>query len=199
MIRTFQYVAFTAVSAWLVACGAGGTNDVNLVGANHGEEPGAKSPSGKIGLGESPSTTVGTIAALCVQACSHLRAANCEMEPAYKSSECIADCATSSGGAGTAAECDDELVKYYNCVVKAAVECSSVGQPRVACGDQNDAYEACLDHGGTEKYPGCVNVPGQDYMCQQYYVPNYKYYQCSSSSSPNASCMYVHSNAFCCP
>jgi hypothetical protein len=194
----FRLIAITAASAAALGCGAGGTNDVSQVGASHGEEPGGKNVSGKIGSGSStPSTSVGTIAALCVQACSHLHAADCDQQPAWKAAECESDCSAGTGGSGTTAECDDELVKYLNCQLSTPVECSNYGEPQQeGCEPLNTAYKDCLDHGGSQKYPGCVAVPNQDYYC---YQTNFHYYQCTSSASPSPSCQYTGPNAFCCP
>jgi len=201
-MRSFGWMWMLGAAATLaIGCGSGGTNEVYLVGANHGEDPGPKGVSNKLGGSTAPTATVGTLAALCVQACAHLRAADCKNEPAYKVTECPGECGSGGAPSGTKApECDDELITYYKCVIGAAVECSSAGQPKVSCTDQNDAYESCVSHGGGGGYPGCIAQTQSNSICAQYFnQPTYTYYQCSSPYTPDPSCLMVGGNAFCCP
>jgi hypothetical protein len=189
---------FVLMASLTAGCGSGGSNDVVLVGDDHGEDPGPKGPSGKLGSG-SPglASTVGTLAALCVQACSHLRAANCVAEPASEVDGCLAECAV---GPSASRECDDELAGWYQCIIGAAVSCSYAGMPKVECSSAEKAYQGCLDKGSSGGYPGCNAQPQNDYHCGAYYgLSGYAYYQCSSYASPHPSCVSTGSMSFCCP
>lgn len=192
-MRSLEPMWMLGIAALIaLGCGSGGTNPVDLVGDNHGEDPGPKGNSSKVGSATPPSNNVGTMTALCMQACSHVRAADCKTKPAYGVSECAGEC-----GASSSPECDDELAAYYHCVIGAEVTCSSAGVPKVACSDQEEAHESCVSHGGS--MAGCIAQPSNKYMCQYQGVPSYTYYQCSSSSPPNPQCVMMGSQAFCCP
>ena len=189
-----EFLLFSAVAAVALGCGSGGTNDVQLVGMSHGEEPGPKGISGKLGGGSSgPSSYVGTITALCVEACSHLRAANCKGAPAHMVTECASDCST----AGAHPECSDENAFYFRCVIGAPVTCTVGGQPRVDCEEARAVYDDCVDQGASG-YAGCIAQPQSNYACS-YSTPGYSYYQCSSYNAPDPSCVALGSMVYCCP
>jgi hypothetical protein len=180
------------LAATLLAC-SGGRDPVGTVGGDREYEgPGASEAFGPDDQGTA-TTSMSTLFALCLKACAHLRAKDCDGAPAHTADECWTPCFLELKDVPPT--CSDEAAAVYSCSIGAKVTCSGmlVDVPMVtACEDEESDLQKCLSPGSS-----CVVSPQVEITCISLDLPTFMF--CSEGVMPPSDCFQISATGFCCP
>jgi hypothetical protein len=186
---SLSFASFAAFAA--LGCEGGREPVRTISGDGEYAGPGAADPYNDANGNLPPSAS--TLLALCVEACAHVRAEDCDGAPAHTVDECEFTC--QSDLAKLAAWCAEEKAALYACTADAKITCSLdfAGGPIVEdCKSEATDFQECLSPGSD-----CVASPQNDEICFQMGFSTFLI--CSEGISPPPQCIQITSSAFCCP
>lgn len=182
-----------AFSVALIACSGGRDPSTTVSGGNEYAGPGAPgfvdNPGGGLG---GTTTSLSTLAALCIKACAHTHAKDCESQPAHAADDCEPTCISETKF--TPPMCADEAAAVYACTVGATITCSNDLDETpiiVGCDDQSAALDQCLAPGSN-----CIASGLKEDICLSLGLPTFVV--CSDGLEPPGPCTQVSSTSFCC-
>lgn len=184
-----------ALAATSLACSGGRDPSRTISGDGEYAGPGAPGSFDDSDSEGFPTTSTSTLFALCIKACTHIHAKDCDGAPAHAAEACWAECSTDINPLHPS--CSDESAAVYACTIDAKITCSGgfVGTPTVnGCDDEASELQKCVAPGSD-----CVVSPGSAEFCLAMGLSTFLV--CSDGVNAPSDCISLTDSgtAFCCP